>query len=279
MKLFNVRLYHGSGADFDKFDLNFMGSGEGHQAHGWGIYLAENPKTARSYRDYVGKNTRTYSINGQIYDDPNDWRMMWDNCDKPGIEKYTGNDLECIVKCFRYLIQSISNRQYDTTKTIAKLGTLDLDDYMWEWMWEDNYQGHKEYDITGKEVRAVLRNIIRANDIHCVESKATFYTVEVEGSNWIWEDNPISAYESTIPGVYKAFKEIADANRIDFNELVKYSFEKITRNMPYTYGVSQKTISMTLSKYGVNGIIYDGRQDGRCYVVFNPDDITIVSKG
>ena len=37
MKLFSSTYYHGSGVTFDKFDFAFMGTGEGAQAHGWGM--------------------------------------------------------------------------------------------------------------------------------------------------------------------------------------------------------------------------------------------------
>lgn len=51
MKLFSKTVYHGSGANFDKFDLSFMSTGEGAQVHGWGVYLTESKDTAQSYRD------------------------------------------------------------------------------------------------------------------------------------------------------------------------------------------------------------------------------------
>lgn len=46
-----IRAYHGSPHDFDKFDLSKVGTGEGAQVYGHGLYFAENPSVARSYRD------------------------------------------------------------------------------------------------------------------------------------------------------------------------------------------------------------------------------------
>ena len=37
-----IRAYHGSPHDFDKFDLSKIGTGEGAQAYGHGLYFAEN---------------------------------------------------------------------------------------------------------------------------------------------------------------------------------------------------------------------------------------------
>lgn len=42
--------YHGSRRDFDNFDGEFVGTGEGDLRHGWGIYLASSEKIAQQYR-------------------------------------------------------------------------------------------------------------------------------------------------------------------------------------------------------------------------------------
>jgi len=42
--------YHGSPYKFDKFDASHIGKGEGAQAYGHGIYFAETPKVAESYK-------------------------------------------------------------------------------------------------------------------------------------------------------------------------------------------------------------------------------------
>jgi hypothetical protein len=46
-----IKAYHGSPHDFDRFDMSKIGSGEGAQAYGHGLYFAENEGVARSYRD------------------------------------------------------------------------------------------------------------------------------------------------------------------------------------------------------------------------------------
>ncbi len=49
-----IKAYHGSPYDFDKFDMSKIGTGEGAQAYGHGLYFAENPETALAYRSGVG---------------------------------------------------------------------------------------------------------------------------------------------------------------------------------------------------------------------------------
>ena len=45
-----IRAYHGSPHDFDAFDASKIGTGEGAQAYGPGMYFAENENVARSYK-------------------------------------------------------------------------------------------------------------------------------------------------------------------------------------------------------------------------------------
>ncbi len=46
-----IRAYHGSPHDFDAFDLSKIGTGEGAQAYGHGLYFAEHEPVAKKYRD------------------------------------------------------------------------------------------------------------------------------------------------------------------------------------------------------------------------------------
>ena len=46
-----IKAYHGSPHDFDKFSLEKIGTGEGAQAYGHGLYFAENPRVATEYRE------------------------------------------------------------------------------------------------------------------------------------------------------------------------------------------------------------------------------------
>lgn len=41
---------------------------------------------------------------------------------------------------------------------------------------------------------------------------------------------------------------------------------------------SRKRASQTLGKLGIKGITYDGRQDGRCFVIFDPKDVRVIQK-
>jgi hypothetical protein len=53
-----IKAYHGSSHQFDAFDMSKIGTGEGAQAYGHGMYLAENEGVARSYRDQLARDPR-----------------------------------------------------------------------------------------------------------------------------------------------------------------------------------------------------------------------------
>jgi hypothetical protein len=53
-----IRAYHGSPHDFDAFSMSKIGTGEGAQAYGHGLYFAENEAIARSYRDALAAGVK-----------------------------------------------------------------------------------------------------------------------------------------------------------------------------------------------------------------------------
>lgn len=50
-----ITAYHGSPHSFDKFDLSKIGTGEGAQAYGHGLYFADSEDVAKSYRDDLSR--------------------------------------------------------------------------------------------------------------------------------------------------------------------------------------------------------------------------------
>ena len=55
-----IRAYHGSPFSFDRFSKEQIGTGEGAQAYGYGLYFAEREETARNYRDSLTPRNREY---------------------------------------------------------------------------------------------------------------------------------------------------------------------------------------------------------------------------
>ena len=74
-----IRAYHGSPHDFDKFDMSKIGTGEGAQAYGHGLYFSETEGVAKSYRDTLRRPGVEVFVdgkmvgplpNGQVVNDP-----------------------------------------------------------------------------------------------------------------------------------------------------------------------------------------------------------------
>lgn len=63
------RAYHGSPHDFDRFSLDKIGTGEGAQAYGHGLYFTETPEIARNYRDMGGDFSSGMRIGGRDIQD------------------------------------------------------------------------------------------------------------------------------------------------------------------------------------------------------------------
>jgi len=76
-----IRTFHASPYDFGSFDMSKVGTGQGAQAYGHGIYSAEAPEVAGEYlREFQGKNPalpqgRTYEL--ELHGEPHEY-LDWD---------------------------------------------------------------------------------------------------------------------------------------------------------------------------------------------------------
>lgn len=63
---FQQPAYHGTPHKFDNFSLDAMGTGEGAQAYGWGMYFAGRKSVAEFYRDVISPGTRNQQIAAKL---------------------------------------------------------------------------------------------------------------------------------------------------------------------------------------------------------------------
>jgi len=90
-----IRAYHGSPHSFDRFDMSKIGTGEGAQAYGHGLYFAENEGVARWYRDALTQNSHPTLLadNGtKIPATPRAWGGKIDYVDATRALSEAGND-------------------------------------------------------------------------------------------------------------------------------------------------------------------------------------------
>lgn len=61
---FSIGAFHGTPHQVDKFTTDKIGTGEGAQAYGWGLYFADSEKVAEEYRNILGSEFR---MDGEIF--------------------------------------------------------------------------------------------------------------------------------------------------------------------------------------------------------------------
>lgn len=80
-------VFHGTPHSFDRFDLSKIGTGEGNQSYGWGVYFADERKVAESYTQDAGQ-----ILNADIPDAAVAQMLDWDAplSDQPYIMQQLG---------------------------------------------------------------------------------------------------------------------------------------------------------------------------------------------
>jgi hypothetical protein len=66
--------YHGSPHDFNKFSLEYINTGEGNQAYGWGLYFAESKNVADNYKSKLSNSEIMIDNNKYINYYDNEWK-------------------------------------------------------------------------------------------------------------------------------------------------------------------------------------------------------------
>lgn len=112
----NQTAFAGSRVDYDQPSLEAIGSGEGAQAHGWGLYYALNKKIAESYRKWFLQRLDYYKsdfyYNGININDFNEYkRYVFEELKRAYIN---GHDLKKeLSKLKRFLKKRISDAKKD----------------------------------------------------------------------------------------------------------------------------------------------------------------------
>jgi hypothetical protein len=65
-KMREMTVYHGTPHKFDAFDASKIGTGEGAQAYGHGIYVAERPEVAKRYQTSLAKDNQASDLNTKL---------------------------------------------------------------------------------------------------------------------------------------------------------------------------------------------------------------------
>ena len=60
VNIFHQSAWHGTPHDFDGFDIGAIGTGEGAQVHGWGLYFAQDRKVSEGYKEWLAGKHISY---------------------------------------------------------------------------------------------------------------------------------------------------------------------------------------------------------------------------
>ena len=58
----DIKAFHGTASDFDKFSTEFLKTGEGINAFGKGLYFTETEEVAKSYKKQLSKNKEIFAL-------------------------------------------------------------------------------------------------------------------------------------------------------------------------------------------------------------------------
>lgn len=248
--------YHGSPYKFDEFSLDAIGTGEGAQAHGWGLYFAGNKEVSEDYRKNLISN-----IN------------LSDNV------KYKGNELKSQnIKSllYRLKVNGFEDAKYygERTDNFNRERLLDTKN-----KYPDSIEYINSVENLYKEFNNFYSNLeqINLDDIEIENDKGQLFEVDIpENEVLLDEDKPFSEQSEK---VQKALLELA---KKEVN--APYGFERSLPELDARQIYNRlsnafhgaKNASLKLNEYGIKGITYDGRQDGRCYVIFDDKAVNIL---
>lgn len=287
--------WHGSPHDFDEFDLGAIGSGEGNQAHGWGLYFAKNKKVSKLYKEVLSKAQGSNKSSLFKVEIPNETELLPEEYPISGYSRYVRDSL-------KNGLHKMSEEQLERfTSLLIKYhkGSIIGDE------WTNKYTRFMDVGYIISELHNKNKTI---NDINKIQKRNIDRFLKSVG---IDENiDTIAGNEDLLEAVYKKFRYDLYSQYEKEKQLEREREEKAISNVKTdVYGALEKTniagkqlysflshalgndehfnlhnvknakkASEFLNSIGIKGIYYDGEQDGRCYVVFDDKAIKVIEK-
>ena len=284
--IFYQSAWHGSPHDFDEFDLGAIGTGEGNQVHGWGLYFAKDKKVSDLYRREL---SLIHDVDkGTLFkvDVPDTKTMIDEQQSLNVLSKETKQNLNAAINALPEQEKEVFINEYTNSplfnhyakKEINELGS-DFDRLNTEYnLLKDKYlDKYIEGDINTITQRAINRLAEKYNiDLKALKENTNSIKDIKNQLDTMWF-NAFTEYGMAS----KKYKEIYWGKyKEDFSTLLNDSgingkdfYMALSKALGGT-----KQASEYLNKYGVKGITYVGEQDGRCYVVFDDKAIKVIEK-
>lgn len=283
-KQYNYQYYqaawHGSPHDFDEFDLGAIGTGEGNQAHGWGLYFAKKKSVSRNYQKVLSKRLGTTNPKLFKVEIPDEKTMLDE-------DKYFKEQNKDVVN---KIVSAVNDLDIDKRKALLS-----------HYKEHPSYPVNKEYEkILGKiqSVKQDREYIVEAltNNVNKIKEKIAREAATEYGYNFdeLKADNTFEMAKNLIGEINEKLsalekeKEVEGAKEKIKEDKILESIGDTFTKTPYTgrdvyvalskaFG-GDKGASEFLNSTGVKGITYDGYTDGRCYVVFDDKAIKVIEK-
>lgn len=258
---FSIKALHASPHNFRKFSTDKMGTGEGAQAYGWGLYFATNPITNKIYLNQFNHYVEGWKVGDKIVDEY-DFKQM---IKKAGIDD---SDIPRAYARFSRIDEGIAEMQ----SRIAKAKESKLLD-------QNNNLIVNNIDKAERVIRAL--RYLKENNIFATGGINYRVDLNVDDSNLLMWDEPVSrelhvlAHKDIILGNYEEVKDVIASGPT-------LSGKKLYKEIAGVLG-SKKESSEWLAAHGYKGIKYlDGnsRSAGEGtynYVIFSGDDIKITA--
>ena len=245
--------WHGSPHDFDEFDLGAIGTGEGNQAHGWGLYFAKNREVAQAYKDVLGIDS-VEIISGDTKYRLNDDIEWYDNKTKSIID--AENPLSMAL--------TILSEEGESTKAIKN-----LTDFI-------NSKKDNKSDYVVAQVKRAEQAIQILKDNHFdTHQWNTMFEVDIPENEYLLnEQKNIEEQSHTVKkAISKISNEINSSVLNNSNLSGKEFYKLLSKELG-----GDRLASKYLNEHGIKGITYEGVEDGRCYVVFDDKAIKVIKK-
>lgn len=269
------KVYHGTGAKFDKFDHSHMGEGEGNQAFGWGSYVTEVEGIGRTYAKDIARNGK------RVYLDGNDITDL--------IPKVPSSIHSPSVFAAAFMLRYKDDARNAIEEHLKGLNTTFSS--ISEQSNPKLYNAYKQAIQTAEEALKVIDN----SKFEVKETTPTLYTIDIpddNGSNYLYWSEVIEEedLEKLLEKISNATKESESFDFDEFSEQLHKLSDYgniLGEDLYFTlsrhgYGTNHKAASQLLSKIGFIGVSYPaqfrtgGRADGaKNYVIFNENDLQI----
>ena len=258
---FNQSAWHGTPHDFDGFDLGAIGTGEGAQTHGWGLYFAQNREVSEWSKDVLGEvqqaiihaGDKTYAMH------PDGYRVER-NSGKPLKE---GSSIEIALSAFEDSNANVKQAIRETEEYLERMERI-----------KDTDVRERNKDL----IREALRILQEEADIWNLEKKkSSLFHVEIPDNDVLLDEQKKLADQPTIVALLEKYAEKIGDWSFTLEEAPDYTGRDFYKYISDVEG-GDKAASEYLNSAGIKGITYVGGRDGRCYAIFDDKAIQIIEK-